>query len=677
MIKREAIFSDETNGYVNPSEPGAYDNISICIRVAKDDVDRVEILHGKNYSETTLLRKYHSDYYFDYYKIFTDISNVVFRYVFRISKGKETVYYDRVGVSDGIRVFQGFEIIPDFKTPDWAKGAIMYQIFVDRFCRGDGSNDVLDDEYIYLGVPCIRTTNWSQYPSNFDVGYFYGGDLQGVMDKLDYLKSLGVEAIYFNPIFVSPSNHKYDAQDYEHIDPHYAKIVNDGGELVDPEAEDNLKATKYIIRTTDKENLEASDRFFADFVDIAHQKGIKIILDGVFNHCGSFHKWLDKEFIYKNAKGYPKGAFHGIDSPYRSYFRFYEDTDSYDGWWGHSTLPKLFYENSDKLVNEILAIARKWISPPYNVDGWRLDVAADLGHSEEFNHRFWTKFRKEVKKINPDVIILAEHYGDPYLWLNGKQWDTVMNYDAFMEPVSFFLTGMEKHSEAFYAEKRGDGKLFWHTLLYAKARMPMPAYMCSMNELSNHDHSRFLTRTNMKVGRLHTVGSKAANEGVDVSVFRQAVIMQMTLQGAPTIYYGDEVGVCGWTDPDNRRSFPWGKEDWNILEFHKYAINLHKRHKSLRYGSLIPILGEKDLIAYIRAVKDEQILVVIYTGNEEIEVDIPVWLMGLKNKDSLVRVMLSDETSYNVGEYAIEVKGISAKLKLKKNTAAMYLAKSV
>ena len=677
MIKREAIFSDETNGYVNPSEPGAYDNISICIRVAKDDVDRVEILHGKNYSEATLLRKYHSDYYFDYYKIFTDISNVVFRYVFRISKGKETVYYDRVGVSDGIRVFQGFEIIPDFKTPDWAKGAIMYQIFVDRFCRGDSSNDVLDDEYIYLGVPCTRTTDWYEYPSNFDVGYFYGGDLQGVMDKFDYLKSLGVEAIYFNPIFVSPSNHKYDAQDYEHIDPHYAKIVNDGGELVDPEAEDNLKATKYIIRTTDKENLEASDRFFADFVEIAHQKGIRIILDGVFNHCGSFHKWLDKESIYKNAKGYPKGAFHGVDSPYRSYFRFYEDTDSYDGWWGHSTLPKLFYENSDKLVSEILAIAGKWISPPYNVDGWRLDVAADLGHSEEFNHRFWTKFRKEVKKINPEAIILAEHYGDPYLWLNGKQWDTVMNYDAFMEPVSFFLTGMEKHSEAFYAEKRGDGKLFWHTLLYAKARMPMPAYMCSMNELSNHDHSRFLTRTNMKVGRLHTVGSKAANEGVDVSVFRQAVIMQMTLQGAPTIYYGDEVGVCGWTDPDNRRSFPWGREDWNILEFHKYAINLHKRHKSLRYGSLIPILGEKDLIAYIRAVKDEQILVVIYTGSEEIEVDIPVWLMGLKNKDSLVRVMLTDETSYNVGEYAIEVKGISAKLKLKKNTAAMYLAKSV
>ena len=200
--------------------------------------------------------------------------------------------------------------------------------------------------------------------------------------------------------------------------------------------------------------------------------------------------------------------------------------------------------------------------------------------------------------------------------------------------------------------------------------------MCSMNELSNHDHSRFLTRTNKKVGRLHTMGSKAAEEGIDESVFRQAVIMQISMQGAPTVYYGDEVGVCGWTDPDNRRTFPWGNENWDILEFHKYAISLHKRYRSLCHGSLVPILGEHNLIAYIRSVKDEQMLIVIYTGREEIEVDIPVWLMGLKNKDKLVRVMLTEKDSYNVGELSIEVKGSSTKLKLKKNTAAMYLAKS-
>lgn len=674
---REAIFSDETSSYVNPSEPSAYDDVSISIRVAKDDVDKVELLYGKDFGQEAGLRKYHSDLYFDYYRLYIDMPETVFRYIFKISKAEEVLYFDRVGLSENMRVFQSFELIPDFKTPAWAKGALMYQIFVDRFCRGDESNDVLDDEYIYLGMESRRITNWDELPSTFDVGYFYGGDLQGVCNKLDYLKSLGVEAIYFNPIFVSPSNHKYDAQDYEHIDPHYGKIVKDGGEVLEENADNNLKASKYMIRTTAKENLEASDKFFADFVDIAHSKGIKIILDGVFNHCGSFHKWLDRESIYKNSGEYEKGAFHGVDSPYREFFRFHEDSSYYDGWWGHDTLPKLFYENSDELVEEVLSIARKWLLPPFNVDGWRLDVAADLGHSADFNHRFWTKFRREVKKVKPDALILAEHYGDPYSWLNGKQWDTVMNYDAFMEPLSFFLTGMEKHSEAYYEEKRGDGKLFWHSLLYSKARMPMPSYMCSMNQLSNHDHSRFLTRTNRMVGRLHTKGSMAASEGIDVSVFRQAVVMQMSLQGAPTLYYGDEVGLCGWTDPDNRRSFPWGKEDWNLLEFHKYVISIHKSSKALREGSLIPVLGERNLIAYIRAYKDEAVLIVVYTGDEVIRVDLPVWLMGLKKKDKLLRVLYTDKSSYNVGSLPININGKYLSMELKPHMAAMYMVEKL
>ena len=672
-MTREAIFSDETCSYVNPAEPSAYDDVSISIRVAKDDVDKVELLHGKDFRQESGLKKYYSDLYFDYYRLYIDMPDTVFRYIFRISKDEEVLYFDRVGISEGMRVFQSFELIPDFNTPEWAKGAIMYQIFVDRFCRGDENNDVLDDEYIYLGMESRRITNWDELPSTFDVGYFYGGDLQGVYDKLDYLKSLGVEAIYFNPIFVSPSNHKYDAQDYEHIDPHYGKIVKDGGEVLEEDADNNLKATKYMIRTTAKENLEASDKFFADFVEVAHSKGIKIILDGVFNHCGSFHKWLDRESIYKNSGEYEKGAFHGVDSPYREFFRFHEDSTSYDGWWGHDTLPKLFYENSDELVEEVLAIARKWLLPPFNADGWRLDVAADLGHSEDFNHRFWTKFRREIKKVKPDALILAEHYGDPYSWLNGRQWDTVMNYDAFMEPLSFFLTGMEKHSEAYFEDKRGDAKLFWHSLLYAKARMPMPSYMCSMNQLSNHDHSRFLTRTNKMVGRLHTMGSRAAEEGVDVSVFRQAVVMQMSLQGAPTLYYGDEVGLCGWTDPDNRRSFPWGKEDWNLLEFHKYIIALHKSSKALKQGSLIPMLGERDLIAYIRAYKDEAVLVVVYTGNEVTKVDLPIWLMGLKKRDKLKRVLYTDKDSYNVGSLPVNISSKYLNLELKPHTAAIYV----
>ena len=183
-----------------------------------------------------------------------------------------------------------------------------------------------------------------------------------------------------------------------------------------------------------------------------HKRGMRVIIDGVFNHCGSFNKWLDREKIYSNQGSYEPGAYESKESPYRSFFKFYNedawpDNGTYDGWWGHDTLPKLNYEDSPKLFEYIMKIARKWVSAPYQVDGWRLDVAADLGHSSEYNHKFWRDFRKTVKEANPDALILAEHYGDASDWLSGDQWDTVMNYDAFMEPVSWFLTGLEKHSE--------------------------------------------------------------------------------------------------------------------------------------------------------------------------------------------------------------------------------------
>ena len=281
-----------------------------------------------------------------------------------------------------------------------------------------------------------------------DVRNFYGGDLEGVRQKLDYLQDLGVEAIYLNPIFVSPSNHKYDSQDYDHIDPHLGRIVKDGGDTLMWEDRNNSNATSYIIRTTAPENLEASDKLLEELCEEIHSRGMKIILDGVFNHCGSFNKWLDRERIYEGQKGYEVGAYVSRESPYHSFFKFNNEhawpyNEFYDGWWGHETLPKLNYEESPELFDYIMRIGKKWVSPPYNVDGWRLDVAADLGHSLEYNHYFWREFRKAVKEANPQAIILAEHYGEAGEWLLGDQWDTVMNYDAFMEPVSWFLTGME------------------------------------------------------------------------------------------------------------------------------------------------------------------------------------------------------------------------------------------
>ena len=205
-------------------------------------------------------------------------------------------------------------------------------------------------------------------------------------------------------MFVSPSNHKYDIQDYDYIDPHYGVIAEDGGEVLPQGETDNSKATKYIKRVTDRKNLEASNQLFAKLVEEAHRRGMRVILDGVFNHCGSFNKWLDRELIYEKELGYATGAYISADSPYRNFFQFHDEgqwpyNSTYDGWWGHDTLPKLNYEGSRDLYDYIMEIARKWVSPPYNADGWRLDVAADLGHSVEYNHQFWRDFRLSLIHI--------------------------------------------------------------------------------------------------------------------------------------------------------------------------------------------------------------------------------------------------------------------------------------
>ena len=662
-INRDALFSSETEDYRMPMEPDADDDVLLRMRTAKGNVDHVYYVEDKAEVEMTKAR---SDELFDYYEYEITVGTDQVLYHFKVVSEQDVCLYNRLGpTQDGQPCFD-FKITPGFHTPEWAKGAVMYQIFVDRFCNGDESNDVESYEYVYIGRPVQKVTEWDRYPAAMDVGYFYGGDLQGIWDKLDYIKRLGVEAIYLNPIFVSPSNHKYDCQDYEHIDPHFTRIEKDGGGLVRPDATDNREADRYVQRSAGKENLEASDAFFARFVEEVHKRGMRVILDGVFNHCGSFNKWLDAEGIYEHSGDYEAGAYESKSSPYHSFFQFHDDSDqawpynrTYDGWWGHDTLPKLNYEGSEELQKYILNIAKKWVSPPYNVDGWRLDVAADLGYSKEYNHTFWKKFRQAVKEANPEAIILAENYGDSYDWLQGDEWDTVMNYDAFMEPVSWFLTGMEKHSDQYRSDLKGNAASFRDAIRYNSSRFYAPSLQTAMNELDNHDHSRFLTRTNGRVGRVAQLGHRAAEENINKAVLREAVIMQMTWPGAPTLYYGDEAGVCGFTDPDNRRTYPWGKEDKNLLNFYKMAIALHRRYDVLKTGSVKFLLEEYNLIAYGRFSNDEQMVMVINNNNENVTVDIPVWETGIsRTKDSVMRrVMATNAIGYTEEEKEYPIAG--------------------
>ena len=612
---------------------------------------------------------------FDYYAINLALGTKMIKYHFR-TVGQYRLYYNVFGASEHFSEEWEFEFTPGFKTPDWAKGAVMYQIMVDRFNNGDKSNDVMTNEYAYIGRGVSKVENWMEPPAVDGTRQFYGGDLQGVIDKLEYLEKLGVEVIYFNPIFVSPSNHKYDTQDYDYIDPHFGKIVNDNGKLLKDGDNNNEHAQRYKVRTTDLANLEASNKLFVELVEKAHAHGIKIIIDGVFNHCGSFNKWMDKEKFYTKNKNYKSGAYISKDSPYNLYFKFLEDrwpdNNSFEGWWGFDTLPKLNYEGSKELCDYIIEVVKKWVSPPYNVDGWRLDVAADLGHSQEFNHEFWKKFRKAVKEANPEAIILAEHYGDANSWLQGDQWDTIMNYDGFMDPVTWFLTGVDKHSDNSNPGMRGDAGTFKLTMQYQMSRMQNQSLLVAMNELSNHDHSRFLTRTNRMVGRVGTAGTAAASQDIDEAIFKQGVVMQMTLPGAPTLYYGDEAGVCGWTDPDNRRTYPWGHENFEILEFYRETIAIHRQHKVFKTGSYKPLVEQRDLLCYGRFDMDNAAFVLINTSDTDKTVSIPTWTLGVEDGESFERLIETSREFYNCGRVKVVQENNIVTVTVKANSSVIY-----
>ena len=650
VLNKNAFFSDGTEYYRTPAEPREGDEVTIRFRTQRNNVDAVYLVCDGKHIEMEVTETAKG---FDYYSAQITMGSKVSRYHFEIIYGSLTCYYNTQGVRMEYEERMDFEIYPGYETPDWAKGAVMYQIYIDRFYNGDKSNDVETGEYFYIGDVSTKVDNWEKTPAVMGVREFYGGDLQGILDKLDYLQDLGVEVLYLNPAFVSPSNHKYDCQDYDYIDPHYGKIVEDCDGLLNPGDRENAHAYKYIRRVTDKRNLEASNELFAKLVEEVHKRGMRVILDGVFNHCGSFNKWMDRERIYENQEGYPKGAYVSADSPYRDFFDF-KDTNrwpynpTYDGWWTHDTLPKLNYEASTTLYDFILKVGKKWVSPPYNVDGWRLDVAADLGHSNEFNHQFWKDFRRAVKEANPEAIILAEHYGNPEGWLLGDEWDTVMNYDAFMEPITWFLTGMEKHSDEYREDLYGNSEAFIGAMRTHMRSLHMSALYTAMNELSNHDHSRFLTRTNRKVGRVSYAGAAAASQGINPAVMREAVVIQMTWPGAPTVYYGDEAGVCGFTDPDNRRTYPWGKEDQQMLDFHRSMIKLHKEYEVIRKGSLNFLWNDYQGLSYGRFSDNEQMIVILNNLAEDREIEVEVWQTGISRQEDTVLepVMLTYRAGY-------------------------------
>ena len=648
MHKAPFLFCDETALFRSPADPASAEAFSLRVWARRQTEMSVSFLLREGDAEETVnTRKIGERGPWDIYEGRHPGVTARSTYYVMAEIGGERFFYGRNGMA-GEDAIIPFTVDPAFCVPDWARGAVWYQIFPDRFLNGDPNNDVLTGE-VFDDVELVsRRMRWEDPVTALDVHHSYGGDLKGIMHKLDYLNNMGVEVLYLNPVFVAPSSHGYNTQDYQHVDPHFGVIIKDGE-----------GTERYKVRTTDPDNLAASDALLAELIQKAHGLGMRVILDGVFNHCSSFHAWNNEAGLYPS------------DSERPEYFRTDENGEK-ECWWGNKNLLKLDADGCPELEEALLRIAEKWVSPPYLADGWRLDVAADLGHSPEGNHAFWQKFRERVRKANPDALILAEHYGDPSPWLKGNEWDSVMNYDAFMEPVSWFFTGMEKHSDLYEAWREGAEDSFWSLMEPAMARFSRPSLEAALNQLDNHDHSRFLTRTNHVAGRLGELGYRMAEEGVDKALLRAAVLMQMTWPGAPGIYYGDEAGVCGFTDPDNRRPFPWGREDILLQDFFANAIQIRRKYTALKRGSLRRLPGGDGVLAYARLSIGQRMVVIINQHAEEKAFSLNVEEVDGFGASRALRIIQSSKEGYNLGLKEEPVENNILTLSLKPREAALY-----
>lgn len=446
--------------------------------------------------------------------------------------------------------------VPD-SGPDWVADQIFYQIFPDRFFSSGGDYLLQNDSYFHHAAGRWSTrSDWKKPLSEEGAASdFYGGDLDGISSKLPYLRKLGVTALYLNPIFTAPSVHKYDTHDYYHVDPFF------GG-------------NEALVRLREK----------------SRKMGIKLVLDGVFNHAGDSHPWFDRHKLSE------KGACHHPDSPYRGWFSFWPDGTTRD-WKGYSSLPKLNYADPE-VVQRIYkgddSVVRHWLRPPYSIDGWRLDVVHMLGEhgGAKGNLHHLAGIYQAAKDENPQAYILGEHFGDARRWLHAGVEDAAMNYMGFALPLRAFLTGIDIAMQpvAITASECAE----W--MENYRAGLSHQTQLRQFNQLDSHDTARFLTLLNGNIKRM-----------------RMAVVWMYTWIGVPCIYYGDEVGLDGGNDPFCRKPFPWEESEWNhdLLALYRQMSALRQQNKALRHGGCLILHSTDDTLVFVRAYQQERILIAI------------------------------------------------------------------
>ncbi len=442
-----------------------------------------------------------------------------------------------------------------FKTPDWLKGGIIYQIFPDRFFNsgkektGVPADRILRDDCD--GEPFWRPDENGKVLNND----YFCGDLKGVEEKLLYIRSLGVNCIYLNPIFEAHSNHRYDTADYEKIDP-----------------------------------LLGDEKDFEELCKSAEKLGIKIILDGVFSHTGADSRYFNKKNRYADI-----GAYQSENSPYYNWYKFNSWRDDYVSWWGIDIMPEIIEENEGFIdyISGKNGIAKKWLG--LGAGGWRLDVA------DELPDEFLDAFRKSVKEKNPDALIIGEvwedasnkeSYGERRRYLQGDQLDSVMNY-PFAESIIEFV-------------RLGRAEQFEKTVAGVLENYPKPVIDVLMNHIGTHDTQRALTAL---VGESCIYRDREWQSGKTLSdeqkqfgirLLKQAAVLQFTLPGVPSIYYGDEAGMQGYKDPFNRGFFPWGKEDSDLQSFYIALGNFRRENAQFVDAECKFISAVMGCVAYTR-----------------------------------------------------------------------------
>lgn len=546
-LLKEAIYHRPKNNFAY-----AYDNETLHIRLQtkKDDVAAVTLIYGDQYdwvdgewvNHTLEMKKTGCSNLFDYWQIAVSPEFRRMRYSFKCIDDSETIYYTERGFFDTqpsdtshYFSFPYLNNVDVFDAPAWVKDTIWYQIFPDRFANGDAS--INPRGTLPWGSTAPTTTN------------FFGGDFQGVINHLDYLVELGINGIYFTPIFAANSNHKYDTMDYMEIDSQFG----------------------------DKET-------FRRLVKACHARGIRVMLDAVFNHSGFYFEPF-QDVLKNQEKSIYKDWFHIWNFPIVT-----EPRPNYDAFSFVDTMPKLNTENAE-VKAYLLDVARYWIEE-FDIDGWRLDVA------NEVDHAFWREFRQVVKRTKPDVYILGEIWHDSMPWLQGDQFDAVMNYPFTNGAIDYFAKG------------EMDAVAFANTITEVLHMYPANVNEVAFNLLDSHDTPRILTFADNNIDRVKLL-----------------YLFQLSFIGTPCLYYGDEIGIAGGQDPGCRACMVWDDQEQNqeLLNYVQELIHLRKTEPVFGNGGSFRFIYANDdnnSIIYEKYNDDKRIVFVV--NNSAQQVSIPV-----------------------------------------------------